>query len=1041
MPEREYDLAALCSEVQQQGVGGVVDVRTMSRMCALVCERVGRDTPREAFARLYADWRAGPRGTAQSGAAAGIVLMLVPVLQYGGPCADPGQVTELLSAFLADGPADPLYQGTVLAGVGVTALTGLFGTEPAVRETALSRLERARELLAGRPAGVAVAVVHAILRAQLATLGAGTDHLDAAVADLAGLLTSPELLHSPLVGPEGRQELAGFLALFRSEQARRHDDGAALRRAGRELEEVLERLPADHGSRAFFGNALHMVRDAERWSEAQRTGRLPWGAEATRPVAPVEGVRRQGEGLADSARADHLSVRGHTLLRQALLSGEVPAAEEAMGLLADAVELLEPDDQRWLMCAGTLGSAHLTLAGLPGVPEAGRQARLDQGISWLVHAHRLAGGPANPLWGGLGTGLAWAYRLRGDRRRDPVAARRDLRKARRAGLRALTGVTWSVLLQSGTPHAAQAGREAAEHALDLARWCLADGVYDEAVRALDAGRGLLLHAATVSATVPETLTALGHTDLAQEWRAAGPVPPDPVGGVRPVLGYTADGAASAAAEVHGAAGVGGAWSDGAGAGGAGGPAVPPSGQGSGPSSSLRRRVLDVLAASPHRRGLLEPPGPAEIGAALRALGAGALAYLVPGGEGVPGSALVVSADGSVRALPLPGLTADAAPLTEYRATDASGGQGPGGSAGSHDRGGRDSPHGPAGRSGRGGPAAVRGRPAPHPPTRDMGTWSTAAAAQQPGRRGTMVAALGALCDWAGPVVMDPLLRALPRGSDGSVSVVLVPVGVLGMVPWHAGRLPGAGPGATGPRHACQEARISYIPSARLLCEVAARPAPPVPAGGRPALVVGDPTRNLGNAAAEARAIHGVFCPDAPLLDHRTGTPEAVLRWLRRQHGGLLHLACHGHVRHGERHSAHLSLAGGELTAEELTEGADRFPGPDLVVLAACSTNVSGRGYDEAYSLATAFLAAGARSVLGSLWTVPDEATSLLMYMAHHYLHAERQRPGAALRRAQLWMLDERRVAPPGMPADLAERARHIDRDDLTGWAGFTHLGW
>ncbi|MEV5548588.1 hypothetical protein AB0L35_21095 [Streptomyces sp. NPDC052309] len=244
---------------------------------------------------------------------------------------------------------------------------------------------------------------------------------------------------------------------------------------------------------------------------------------------------------------------GGTLLGQALPSGDVRGAVEAMELLAEATDLLGPDDQRWLMYAGTLGSAHLSLTGLPGLPDAERPAHLEQGISWLVHAHRLADGPANPLWGGLGTMLAWAYRLRGDWLHDPAAARRNRDEARRVGLRALTGVTWSVLLQSGTPHAAEAGREAADHALDVARWCLADGAYEDAVRALDAGRGLLLHAATVAATVPETLTALGRADLAEEWRAAGPVPPDPAGGMG-----TATGASGMAVGY----GTGDAWTDG-----------------------------------------------------------------------------------------------------------------------------------------------------------------------------------------------------------------------------------------------------------------------------------------------------------------------------------------------------------------------------------------------------------------------------------------------------------------------------------------------
>lgn len=50
-------------------------------------------------------------------------------------------------------------------------------------------------------------------------------------------------------------------------------------------------------------------------------------------------------------------------------------------------------------------------------------------------------------------------------------------------------------------------------------------------------------------------------------------------------------------------------------------------------------------------------------------------------------------------------------------------------------------------------------------------------------------------------------------------------------------------------------------------------------------------------------------------------------------------------------------------------------------------------------------------------------------------------PGRALRSAQSWMLNDRREAPPGMSARLRSRVRHIRGDDLSAWAGFTHLGW
>jgi CHAT domain-containing protein len=112
----------------------------------------------------------------------------------------------------------------------------------------------------------------------------------------------------------------------------------------------------------------------------------------------------------------------------------------------------------------------------------------------------------------------------------------------------------------------------------------------------------------------------------------------------------------------------------------------------------------------------------------------------------------------------------------------------------------------------------------------------------------------------------------------------------------------------------------------------------------------------------------------------------------------------------------------------------------LVALAACTTGVPSGSYDEAFSIATSFLAAGAATVFGSLWAVPSDATSLLMFMAHHYLRAGGERPADALHMAQRWMLDERREAPPEMPAALARRVPMVDREDISAWAAFTHSG-
>ncbi|MFF5443915.1 CHAT domain-containing protein [Streptomyces sp. NPDC012888] len=410
---------------------------------------------------------------------------------------------------------------------------------------------------------------------------------------------------------------------------------------------------------------------------------------------------------------------------------------------------------------------------------------------------------------------------------------------------------------------------------------------------------------------------------------------------------------------------------------------------------LRLQAVRALTEGGDR--LLVPPDVAEIARGLRAQRQDALVYLVPGTAECPGTAYVVTSAGEVRELPLPRLLEDARPLREYR---------------------------PAGRPGRRDLLPVPGYgdgPSPAPPLRDQ---------------------LDRLCAWAWRVAVRPLLD-LFETPGRNPRLVLVPMGALGLVPWHAAWTgadprPGADTG-TGRRYALQDAEFSYAASARLLCEVAARPAAPHTGT---ALVVGDPTGDLPYAGEEAAAVQRAFYPDGTFLGLRTGdgTPRQVTDWLHRHGdgGGVLHLACHGTVEENRAHSSYLTLKGGELPAEEL---AASLPGRlGLVVLAACRSQVSGRGNNEAYSLSSAFLAAGSRSVIGSLWPVPDDATSVLMYMTHHYLRREGEPPARALRRAQLWVLDPARRAPDGMPPVLAGRLHRLDPHDLSAWAGFTHLG-
>jgi hypothetical protein len=429
------------------------------------------------------------------------------------------------------------------------------------------------------------------------------------------------------------------------------------------------------------------------------------------------------------------------------------------------------------------------------------------------------------------------------------------------------------------------------------------------------------------------------------------------------------------------------------------------------SGELRHEVLAALAGHSSAARLLDAPSVVEVRDALATIDADVLVYLVPGEQAWPGFAVTVPRDGPPGFASLPNLVVDKdVELERYlKALDT-----------------RDGAH------------------------REL--------EPRPGR--TFEDCLATLCDWAWRAAIGPLLeRYLPSvhlaRADRPPRVVLIPMGTLSRVPWHAAR---RGDGA----YAIELAAFSMAPSARMLCRsAAADPVLQAPVG----LVVGDPdTRRPGQAQPEAPdllaarleayAVHRSLYPGGRYVGRRpdgrvspsgAGTRSDVRDWLTSGApgvGGTLHLACHGVVRPGAG-TSYLLLAGGErLTAEELIGLMETAPERTigLVVLAACRTAQSVTGYDEAYSLGTAFLAGGARSVLSTQWSIPDRDTSVLMFMFHHLLIAEHRPAWDALRRAQLWMLDANRVVPTGMPPRLRQELDGSDPSAVVSWAGFIHSG-
>lgn len=428
----------------------------------------------------------------------------------------------------------------------------------------------------------------------------------------------------------------------------------------------------------------------------------------------------------------------------------------------------------------------------------------------------------------------------------------------------------------------------------------------------------------------------------------------------------------------------------------------------GGSADLRYQVMLAIEQSPAEARLLSPPSVGDIAAALTESGADALVYLLPRDDRATGLAVLVDPAKHVRAVPLPRLSADSgSPVRAFgqarRAAEA-----PGAEAGAR-------------------------------------AWEDT---------------LGELCDWAWGAAIGPLLDAIPeRGRGRDPRMVLVPGGELGLVPWHAARQPEGG-------YACQQAVFSYASSARQFIDATRRR--PRPWGQAPVLI-SDSATSLRLTAAGMRHLFSehyrtaaVFGYARDKLAHTVpgsaaATAADVFAALPSADGpgaSMLHFGCHGRAEVPVLHSYLTLGAGGEVKVQEILERARYWPSRQqpgasscgLVVLASCFSDVTDADYDEALTLAAAFLSAGAVGVVAARWGVEEAATALFMTAFHRYLNAGRLGPARALREAQLWMLDPGREVPADLPKELrqeAELSEDPDGPDLASpaaWAGFGYQG-
>jgi CHAT domain-containing protein len=202
--------------------------------------------------------------------------------------------------------------------------------------------------------------------------------------------------------------------------------------------------------------------------------------------------------------------------------------------------------------------------------------------------------------------------------------------------------------------------------------------------------------------------------------------------------------------------------------------------------------------------------------------------------------------------------------------------------------------------------------------------------------------------------------------------------------------------------------VLYGPSASVLAVLAEAPprdgweramlAVGNPHGGRPSPASegsrGQPALDLPYAEREARAIQGLYADEG--ADLLVGRRATVARWLDQRPGRYryLHFAAHARADDREPDGSRLFLAGGSLDLPAI-RALDLAA--DLVTLSACETALGRRVRGEGVlGLAHAFLAAGARSTVVTLWPVADREAAEFMTVFHRALRAGWP-PAAALR--------------------------------------------
>jgi CHAT domain-containing protein len=244
---------------------------------------------------------------------------------------------------------------------------------------------------------------------------------------------------------------------------------------------------------------------------------------------------------------------------------------------------------------------------------------------------------------------------------------------------------------------------------------------------------------------------------------------------------------------------------------------------------------------------------------------------------------------------------------------------------------------------------------------------------------------------------------------GKRSLLIAPHGELHFLSFAALIAPGV-----RDTHLVERFRIAYTPSATVWVQLGERRYAPVSRG---VLALAPNVRRLPGSQKEASAIGRIYGRNALVRTSTAATPRALRDALPNV--GIVHLATFGVLNKHNPLFSFIELAAtpsddGRL---EVNEVFGLGLSGQLVILSACQTALASGALsdmppgDDWVGLVQAFLRAGAKSVVASLWPVEDRATGELMEQFHRRL-ATGVSPITALADAQRQLIRNPATARP-----------------------------